>query len=94
MIIGRIFLQNLLATTSKHEEFLDDIYRVIIQIYAARGDDVICRLKISSMALIKIDVEGAEFEVLHGLKVSIKKYRPFIIFEVLNNYLVITNENL
>jgi hypothetical protein len=53
--IRHIFLQNLLATTSKHEEFLDDIYRVVIYIYAARGDDVICRLKISSIALIKLD---------------------------------------
>ena len=51
-------------------------------------------MKISSIALIKIDVEGAEPAVLRGLKVSIEKYSPFIIFLVLNNYLVITNGNL
>ena len=72
----------------------DKFYSYKKYIYAARGADGICSLKISSIALLKIDVEGAELEVLRGLKVSIEKYRPFIIFEVLNNYLVITNDNL
>jgi len=30
---------------------------------------------------IKIDVEWAEFEVLEGAKSTIKKYKPYILFE-------------
>jgi FkbM family methyltransferase len=32
-------------------------------------------------AVIKIDVEGHEKKVLHGLTTTIKKHRPFVIFE-------------
>ncbi len=35
-------------------------------------------------ALIKIDVEGAELEVINGAILFIKKYRPFIIVECFN----------
>ncbi|GAB6160952.1 hypothetical protein JCM12298_01110 [Desulfothermus naphthae] len=63
-------------------------------IYAARGDEVIDSLGIPSIALIKVDVEGAELEVIKGLKMTIDKHRPFILFEVLHHYLVVTKEKL
>lgn len=34
-----------------------------------------------TIALIKIDVEGGELDVLHGAKKIIKNYRPYILFE-------------
>ena len=34
--------------------------------------------------LLKVDVEGFEFEVLKGAKNFIKKYRPIILIEVWN----------
>lgn len=71
-----------------------DFYSHSKHIYAARGDDVIQELGISSISLIKIDVEGAELEVMRGLKTTIEKHRPFLIFEVLHHYLAVTDEAL
>lgn len=51
--------------------------KVILQ----RGDELIGDQKFNNISMIKIDVEGAEVEVLRGLRNSIKKYRPFVIFE-------------
>ena len=50
------------------------------------GDDVIAELGIDRIAAIKIDVEGAEFEVLEGLSNTIATHSPPVIFEVLPNY--------
>lgn len=58
------------------------------------GDDLFSALAVDAIALIKIDVEGAELEVLRGFSVTLKNYRPFVVFEVLNNYLVVTKEAL
>ncbi len=41
------------------------------------------KLQISEIAAVKIDVEGAELEVLKGLVGTIDKFSPPIIFEVL-----------
>ena len=48
-----------------------------------KGDDIIKKLKIDEIFLIKVDVEGAEFRVIEGLKKTIKEKRPFLIFEML-----------
>lgn len=61
-------------------------------IYVARGDDVLAELGISDISIIKIDVEGAELEVIDGLRQTIGKHTPFIFFEVLNNFLAVTGE--
>lgn len=42
--------------------------------------------EIGSLALIKIDVEGFEYQVLRGLKQTLQKHRPRIIFEYDDNY--------
>jgi FkbM family methyltransferase len=47
------------------------------------GDYLLKELNIDSVSIIKIDVEGAEMEVIEGLVASISKYKPFIICEVL-----------
>jgi FkbM family methyltransferase len=56
------------------------------------GDAVLMDLNLPNISLIKIDVEGAELEVLNGLKQTINKYRPSIIFEILPNILVSTKQ--
>lgn len=58
------------------------------------GDDVLSMFPDDSISLIKIDVEGAELEVLKGLSSTLDRHRPFVLFEVLNNYLVVTRETL
>lgn len=55
-------------------------------IQTRRGDEVLDELGISVIAAIKIDVEGAELDVLGGLRTTISKHRPPVIFEVLPNF--------
>jgi len=50
------------------------------------GDEVVRELRIEAICAIKIDVEGAEPEVIAGLSRTIKKFKPPITFEVLPNY--------
>lgn len=50
-----------------------------IQVRVERLDDTLPRGYVPS--LVKIDVEGAEMEVLEGAVATIAKYRPAVIFE-------------
>jgi len=48
-----------------------------------KGDDLIEQLGIKSISMIKIDVEGAEAEVLNSLRGTIKQVRPIVYCEIL-----------
>jgi FkbM family methyltransferase len=52
-----------------------------IYVKTSRVDRILAELKIKRVDLIKIDVEGAEAEVLKGAIKTLKKYHPKIIFE-------------
>jgi FkbM family methyltransferase len=45
-------------------------------------DDLISQGKLTPPNLVKIDVEGAELDVLRGMIQTIKQYQPIIIYEV------------
>ncbi|MBP7997643.1 MAG: FkbM family methyltransferase [Chloroflexi bacterium] len=51
-----------------------------------RFDEVHKTLPIEQIAIIKIDVEGAEMEVLQGLQKTLMEQRPFLIMEILPAY--------
>ncbi len=53
-----------------------------VEVKAAAMDSIIKGLRLDSVDWIKIDVEGAELEVLRGLKKTISKHKPKIIIEV------------
>lgn len=72
----------------------DDFYMYSKYAYTVPGDEIIPYLNLNSIAMIKIDVEGAELEVIEGLASCIESYMPFILFEVLHHYLAATNEEL
>src|ERR1700688_1827981 len=59
-----------------------------------KGDELISELQVTSVSAIKIDVEGAELEVIEGLLDMIGAKRPFIVFEVLNHFLAVTGDKL
>lgn len=42
---------------------------------------VISNIEITSISIIKIDVEGGELETLQGMSNAINKYRPYIVCE-------------
>jgi len=72
----------------------DDFYADTQAIYVAKGDDVIASLAIEDIALIKIDVEGGELEVIEGFTGTLERWSPFLFFEVLNHFLVATGQAL
>lgn len=45
-------------------------------------DSIISELKIDNIDLIKIDVEGAEYDVIKGALKTIEKHKPLIIVEI------------
>ena len=49
---------------------------------------------LANIALIKIDVEGFEYQVLKGLKNTLQKHRPRIIFEYDSNYWFANDQNI
>ncbi len=59
-----------------------DKERIIIK----KGDGIPEIQSLGSLSLIKIDVEGFEFQVIRGLLTTIEKHRPRIIFEYDENY--------
>jgi FkbM family methyltransferase len=58
-----------------------------IKVSAKALDNVLKELYINRVDWIKIDVEGAEYEVLEGLKSTIQQYKPTLIIEVLKENL-------
>jgi FkbM family methyltransferase len=52
-------------------------------ILCCRFDDLRDDLKIRSIGLIKIDVEGAELQVLRGMESSLQALRPSVLCEIL-----------
>lgn len=59
-----------------------------------QGDSVLPNLISSPISTIKIDVEGAEPEVLAGLRNTLTKHGPTVIFEVLHNIVHATGQPL
>jgi FkbM family methyltransferase len=47
------------------------------------GDAVVETIGITEIAAIKVDVEGAELDVLRGLERTLRAYQPYLVFEIL-----------
>jgi FkbM family methyltransferase len=58
------------------------------------GDKVEEIEKLAKLHLVKIDVEGFEYHVLRGLKATLQKHRPRIIFEYDSNYWAATHQQI
>ncbi len=62
----------------------DNWFSNSLQVPVTTGDEIVPTLLPDNtpIALVKIDVEGAELEVLQGLSKVVDQYRPVIIFEL------------
>lgn len=67
-----------------------DKQRVVIKV----ADNLPEIQNLNSLDLIKIDVEGFEFNVLLGLKQTLQKHKPRIIFEYDSNYWINNGQNI
>lgn len=72
----------------------DEFYTTRQSIYVARGDDIIRTVGLQQISTIKIDVEGAELEVIEGLQQTLRQNVPFVFFEVLNHFLAVTGQGI
>jgi len=64
------------------QKFAENVSSIELPSYTL--DEIVLSNK-KNISLIKIDVEGHEFEVLEGSKKTIDKHRPIIYIEVWNN---------
>jgi len=53
-----------------------------VRVRAKKLDDVVKELGLNKITLIKIDVEGAEFQVLQGLKSTLQQFKPDLLIEI------------
>lgn len=58
-----------------------------INVQVAKGDDLIATRRLKRPAIIKIDVEGFEFEVLRGFERTLQNDRPALFLELHPEYL-------
>lgn len=63
-----------------------DFYRTACNVLLIDGNRFVEKMSIDAIAVLKIDVEGGELEVLRGLNRTIMRSRPLIICEVLPVY--------
>lgn len=61
-------------------------YNQVQNVMVMKGDEVIQQKEPVAISLIKVDVEGAELEVISGLKETITKYKPVVLLEILPVY--------
>lgn len=65
-----------------------------IEVEGKKVDDVIKMLELQRVDWIKVDVEGAEFEVIEGTSNTIKKFYPKMIIEITNKKTIQLMEDL
>ena len=83
------------GTASTVEGFRPESFYVDRQaICVAKGDDLLAPLAAGEIALIKIDVEGGELEVVEGFAGTLSVHSPFVFFEILNHFLIATGQPL
>jgi len=63
-----------------------DRYKNEQTVAVAEGDKALTEEAIEKIDFIKVDVEGAELEVMKGFKNTLAKYRPLVMLEILPVY--------
>lgn len=79
LVTGRSYLMRKAGGPDPNAEFLG---QVPVMVPVDRLDDFCAREKISRVDFIKIDVEGAELQVLEGGREMIETHRPAMLIEI------------
>lgn len=72
----------------------DAFYTQSEPVFAVVGDAMLEALGITEVGVIKADVEGGELEVFMGLCQTLDRHKPFLVFEVLGPWLLVTNASI
>jgi len=72
-----------LGPSSAEHSITEDSKKGSYKVKAKALDNVLNEIRIEKVDLIKIDVEGAELEVLKGLRKTLKKDNPTLVIELL-----------
>jgi len=59
-----------------------DADKFSFELFTFPGDDFFDLLSLERLCVMKIDVEGAELEVLAGLNETLKRYKPYLFCEI------------
>jgi FkbM family methyltransferase len=73
----------------KKETFGASLHQGSTKVQAERIDDIVERLGLDRLDLIKIDIEGHELPALHGARETIRRFMPAIVVEM--NFFTITS---
>ena len=73
----------------KKETFSASLHQGSTKVPAERIDDIVERLALDRLDLIKIDIEGHELPALHGARETLRRFRPAIVVEM--NFFTITS---
>lgn len=83
------------TTASLVESFRpDDFYAHHQFVPVVVGDEIAAQLELDEISVLKVDVEGGEIEVLEGLRGTLERTAPCVVFEVLPHFLFATGEAL
>jgi FkbM family methyltransferase len=69
------------------EEFIDflkgrsDATHEVIEVPAVRLDDLVADLGLTSLDILKIDVEGHDIRVVRGARETIERFKPVVVME-------------
>lgn len=81
LLLGRHSGGHTLSTTAKSQApKYQSSPKIPVKLVAI--DDLVAQQIIAPPAVVKIDVEGAELDVLQGMSQTIKKFKPIIIYEI------------
>ena len=61
-------------------------YNNVQYVAVAEGDSIMCKEDIDTIDFLKVDVEGAELEVMKGFTTTVEKFRPTVMLEILPVY--------
>lgn len=71
------------SATSREHSIIEDFGKGSRKVKARALDSLLEEIEIGKIDLIKIDVEGAELEVLEGLANTLTKQNPLLVIEIL-----------
>ena len=86
---GTLFIPKKLGTAfaslrDHKNQYGDEAINVSVNI--EKLDDYVIANKIQKIDFIKIDVEGAEYPILKGAEVSLRRYKPMVLLEIQENH--------